>query len=348
MTTFYIDSGTTDDGTDETALILLSRADITHRTQTADGGIADEAERTGMLLCRVDVAGQPMAVAQEGSTVRCRSITHLFSDGDVCHQSDVDVVLSLGRLHHLGELVPFGCGADGDILTACFCRQLLRAHIDTGGAIKLDNEVYIIVHARTGQLYHLGAGLHLLGSEHVGDGIYCETVAVDHLDAQLHLGTAVPHGTILVDVVPRDADGVGGLVLPFGGIVVIYFQQVDISQVKCRRVRIGIAFADAPQLTCSTANYKVERRHAATLQLFVGKGTDQRRILKAVEIYGIFILYDAYRLQVFPIARQRAHHNKLVARYDIFVLRIIYNPTYIYCTAIGKTFYFAFPIGRQK
>ena len=92
----------------------------------------------------------------------------------------------------------------------------------------------------------LRQGSHLVGSQHVGGRVYGGSVAVGGADKHLQLCAVIPDGSILIGILPFDADGACNRVGPLGRVV-FYAQQVEHVERTRRCGRCGIV-AQSPQL----------------------------------------------------------------------------------------------------
>ena len=285
--------------------------------EVADGGRIDEAEETCTLGTVVDADGHGVAVAFEDAAVAlaaagCNGARH----GDVGFERCVHHGGTLGRSHLVAEGSPVvGRTYDHEVLVLYSQRRLLRIY----------GQLDFVVDARACELDGLLADGHLIGREFVGCSIYGGSVAVGGGDEHLHLGAVVPDGSILVGILPFDADGACHRVGPLG-TVVLDAQQVEHAGPASHRYRRRIV-AHAPQLLGRGAHDDVLHLDAATHAYLTGReGGNERGVLIGVSGLPAFQQHRADGLQVGVLARQRAHDEELVAFDDVGISGIAYLP----------------------
>ena len=156
-----------------------------------------------------------MAVTIEDSTIISTGIySGMFADFNVGIETGVDVLSISGFIDLHCEFVPVSRRTDGEV----GLRQILK-HVD-GRLVALHQDVDVEVHAGAVQRdVVLVALLALGGVEHVAHCVHGLPLAVLHHDPQHHLGTFIPHSTMLVGILPVHAHGVGLWVFPLRRVV---------------------------------------------------------------------------------------------------------------------------------
>ena len=162
----------------------------------------------------VYIHSQRMAIAVENTAEGTAAVAATVTRCDVGIEADIHVFLTLGSLNHVTEGVPVFSGLDGEVV-------IVRRRKDEveGRLALLYIHIYIVRHARAREIQNLVALCALVLVERIGLVIDKIAGTVARHNAQHHLGTVVPYGTVLVGIVPRHADGVGPLVLPLSRIV---------------------------------------------------------------------------------------------------------------------------------
>ena len=278
--------------------------------QITEGGIAYIAEGSHIFLCPVRlIEGHSMAITIEDATIISTGIySHMLTDLNVGIEAGVNVLCILGIINLDSEIVPVLSRANGK---ECL-RQILK-QIE-GRLIALNHEVDVVVDTGAIESDILVALLALVIAEHIAHSVDHRAVAVFHDDAQNHLGTVVPHGTMLFGILPGNAHGVGSLVLPISRVV-DYAQQVQVVE-RVGGAGSAVVFLPAPVL-CYSAAHAVGQvfKRAAVLQMSLGNGTDEGAINKGIDTIrgdALSIHHHTNLLEVLLQARQRALYNELV------------------------------------
>ena len=233
----------------------------------------------------------------------------MLTDLNVSIETGIDVLGIFGIINHHGKRVPVGSRAYGEECLRQILKQIERR------LIALNHKVDVVVDTGTIESDAiLIALLQLSGADLVAHGIDHRAIAVFQNDAQYHLGTIVPHGTMLFGILPGNAHGVGSLVLPIRRVIG-YAQQVQVVE-RARGSGSTVVFLPAPVLGHSAAHAvgQVFKR-AAVLQMSLGNGTDEGAVNKGIDTIrgdALSIHHHTNLLEVLLQARQRALYNELV------------------------------------
>ena len=102
----------------QTARILSRGLDASSHVQVLDGGVANIAEGSHVLLRPVRLGeSQRMAVAVEHTTiVSAFGYTHMLTRRDVSIEAGVDVLRICSLINHHGKFVPVSSVADGEVV----------------------------------------------------------------------------------------------------------------------------------------------------------------------------------------------------------------------------------------
>ena len=92
--------------------ISIGGLDGARRMEVLDGGTADTAERSAVVLRGGDVEGDGLAVAVESALEAVSALPHHRGDADVVGQLEVRAGVGCAAVDVSGQLVPVGCCTD--------------------------------------------------------------------------------------------------------------------------------------------------------------------------------------------------------------------------------------------